>query len=326
MTPDVPRPDFVTSYDYGIGLSDGSFSIIIPMGTHLPLEPIPATERFYPNEDNINRLDIPVYCRDKSGDITLQGIVNVHLPPNIKKTTPVFVTFRIGQDGILYKAIVDIQDNKFEKDLYRGNEWTDKIERGLNDAENKLREMVGEGIVTEDAGNNLRKKIENVIRISMEGSEKDAIAELEKLMAEIENLKEKSKYDELFWKALSICNWTEYALHCYSHLLDPNEHRKMSSKVEVLRNVIKTGKLDKIITFENHPDIFVLMSCRVLEIKLEDINKDPISANKLRTKRVEFEEALLTGDRNLALDGFKELVNKMYSVTIGGIGGLEEGG
>jgi hypothetical protein len=250
----------------------------------------------------------------------------VHLPPNIKKTTPVFVTFRLGQDGILCKAIVDVLDKKFEKDLGRGYEWTDKIERGLIESEKKLREKVSEGIVAEGVANNMREKIENVTRISMEGREKDAVAELEKLKAEIENLKKKSIDDELIQRAESICIWTDAAVNLYSHLIDPNEHVKISHKVEELRNVIKTGNkdkikslmddLDKTITFDNHPDIFVLMSCRGLELKLKD--KDPVTANKIRTKRVDFEEAFSKGDQNLAVIKFKELVNEMNSARIEG--------
>jgi hypothetical protein len=62
------------------------------------------------------------------------------------------------------------------------------------------------------------------------------------------------------------------------------------------------------------------MTCRSKEDKLTSPpNLDPIAANKLRTKRVEFEQALSKGDEKSIENKLEALLIEINSVEIGGL-------
>jgi molecular chaperone DnaK len=314
----VPR---VTGYDYGIELADNSFSVIIPKGTSLPSDPV--TKQYFPNADDLTRINIPVFAQDENKKRSRMGIVWVHLPPGTTTSTPVFITLSFGADGIIRKAIVDVQRNdvnRVEVDLDHGDGWVSKIEQSLQDVEKQAQGKRETGAATVADIHDIRSRINDITRLAMENREREANELLGKLKETIQKLGQLDPADKDLRHAQFICVWTKTALNRYGSLVgSPDEHLKLSRMAEELDAAINrgdkkrmgelAGELD-VITNKNKA-IVLLMNTLFYE---EELKPYPSDQNLLMTKRSEVENALAQNDIKLFETKFSELLSLYASL------------
>ncbi|HPO16451.1 MAG TPA: Hsp70 family protein [Candidatus Hydrogenedentes bacterium] len=93
----------VTAQSYGIGLAGGKYSIIIPAGTHYPMEE-GHTEVFRTENDDQRVFHFPIYCGENTEDVNqndLMGYVLVMFDKPQPRDTDIYVTFAFDSKHIL---------------------------------------------------------------------------------------------------------------------------------------------------------------------------------------------------------------------------------
>ena len=105
-------PSGITAQPYGVGLDNGSYSIVLKAGTSYPVKE--AIKRiYYTVSNNQKTVNVPVYCGDYQGEASqndYMGNVMVALHSPVAKGTPVEIGFRLDRNLIL-EASVEVKDD-----------------------------------------------------------------------------------------------------------------------------------------------------------------------------------------------------------------------
>ncbi len=311
----------VTAHYYGIQTAGDKFVSIIEKSSPYPT-PEPFLKSFYTSEAYMRRVKVPVYAspEDSGNGCELQGTVWLELPENVPQNTPVDVAIALDADMVLDVRVRLKDGSGREVTVFLGREYDGKRHK----VEKKLDEIKTKGAkATADVDYTTKEKIEKIYDEVCKALNSNDIDAAEKKLAEIEKEIEKiTKEAAPEWQRIAdnVLSWVEPALENYSWLIESKQSYKIKKLMDEIKDTAVKGrqkdcedKVEELLeTLPGTVSYLINLGCAT---NIADNMNDIVTADKLRSARVEIENAMRGNNFDLVnrkVSELKPILDKLF--------------
>ncbi len=232
----------IAPFHYGTLSAGDKFNIFIRKGDPFPTEDAQAqTQPFYTRLPNQRMISIPVYGGDnleKASANEKQGEAFAMLPPGLPQDTVIRIKLWLDSDGV-FKLTAHLENGAdLEPWVVTGGADAKAIE-AIGKVEQALAKKAE--LLSAEEKDQMEEARNRAFDRMKQGDYDGALQEAEQLGEMAAKAGRGEAKDVLTTKAENLIAFTEFVLHRYSWVLDPNQSYKLTNVLEEARGALESG-------------------------------------------------------------------------------------